>query len=111
MIDGTYIQSYNEKDRLVNELPEFSTKFPDVTFIYLWTDCQGGDCYYDGFACRNGKIIIDNRGKGADFYSRSFELDKLQAVVEKLGVNVSGNFEPFERGFFNDEKNIIYPVK
>ena len=65
-IDDTYVQSYNEKDRIENELQEFSSQFPDTNFIHLRTDCHGGDCTYDGFACRHGKIILDNRGKGPE---------------------------------------------
>lgn len=112
MISGTYIQSYTEKDKIENELNEFSSQFSDITFIHLRTDCHGGDCTYDGFACRHGKILIDNRGKGPDKINRHIEIEKLREIVETLDVYIGGgNFEPFERGFFYNEENIIYPIK
>ena len=112
MIAGTFIQSYQEKDRIEDELPAFSSRFPETTFIHLWTDCHGGDCYYDGLACRNGKILIDNRGKGPGKFSREYEREKLRKVVKTLGVYIGGGyFEPFERDFFDNKENIIYPGK
>ncbi|HLG39440.1 MAG TPA: hypothetical protein VI461_07220 [Chitinophagaceae bacterium] len=109
-IDGTYIQSYDEKDKIEKELQEFSSPFPDITFIHLRTDCHGGDCTYDGFACRHGKIILDNRGKGPEKINSHIETEKLREVLATLNVYAS-HFEPFERGFFDNEENIIYPGK
>lgn len=113
MISGTYIQSFTEKDKIENELNEFSSQFSNITFIHLRTDCHGGDCTYDGFACRHGKILIDNRGKGPDKINRHIEIEKLREIVGTLDVSIGGlgNFEPFERGFFDNEENIIYPVR
>jgi hypothetical protein len=113
MISGTYLQSYSEKDKIENGLPEFSSQFPNITFIHLRTDCHGGDCSYDGFACRHGNILIDNRGKGPDKIIRHIEIGKLKEIVETLDVYIggSGNFEPFERGFFDNKENIIYPIE
>jgi len=110
MIDGTYVQSYNEKDRIENELQEFSSQFPDISFIHLRTDCHGGDCTYDGFACRHGKIIIDNRGKGPEKIITHIETEKLREVLKVLDV-YSIHFEPFVRGFFDNQEMIIYPKK
>jgi len=38
MISGTFIQSYTEKDRIENELSQFSAQFQNITFIHLRTD-------------------------------------------------------------------------
>lgn len=105
-----YIREFDEKQRFETELPEFSTQFPGITFIYLWSDGHGGDCYYDGYACRNGQILIDNRGEGPDKFSRHFETEKLRAVVEALDVSIAGYFAPFEREFLENEENTIYPA-
>ncbi len=111
MISGTFEQSFNERSKLENELPEFSSQFPNITFIHLRTDCHGGDCTYDGFACREGNILIDNRGVGPDKIIHHIEIQKLREVAEALDIYIGGlgTFEPFERGFFDNKENIIYP--
>ncbi len=109
-IDGTYIQSYNEKDKIENELQEFSSHFKDIPFIHLRTDCHRGDCTYDGFACRHGKIIIDTRGKGPEKIKNHIETEKLREILNVLDV-YNSHFEPFERGFFDNKEMIIYPKK
>ena len=112
MISGTFLQSFEEKSKIENELPEFSSEFSNFTFIHLRADCHGGDCTYDGFACREGSILIDNRGKGPDKINSHIEVQKLREVVETLDVYIggAGTFEPFERGFFDNHENIIYPI-
>lgn len=100
-------QEFKDHRRLQDELVEFSIAFPEIMFIHLWTDCHGGDCYYDGFVCRNNNILLDNRGKGPKSFSRRFEQEKLRALLKHFDVSLSGMayFQPFERGYL--ESNII----
>jgi len=100
-------QEFKDHRRLQDELGEFTLAFPEILFIHLWTDCHGGDCYYDGFVCMDNRILLDNRSKGPKSFSRIFERDKLRTLLRHFDVSLNGMayFEPFERGYF--ESNII----
>jgi hypothetical protein len=94
-----------ENKLLESGLQNFSTMFPDGVFVYTWVDCHGGQCIYEGFACSNGAILLDNRGEDSDKFSQNFEREKLRSLMRHLGIELGGlaYFEPFERGYFESE--------
>jgi len=79
--------SYDIQDNL----PEFSKKYPDTVFVFVEVDCSGGICHYDGYVCRNNKILAKKEGKEA-----------LKHLMKHLDVKLGENqfFEPFQRDFF-----------
>jgi hypothetical protein len=94
-----------ENKQLESGLLSFSTIFPDGVFVYTWVDCDGGQCIYEGFACINGALLVDNRGEDSRKFSQNFEREKLRRLMRHLGVELGGLalFEPFERGYFETE--------
>lgn len=83
-----------------DELPQWSTNYPDITFIFIHADCFGGICDYQGYVCKNGKIITQQKGDRA-----------LANLVQYLGAKLSASeyFAPFERNFFNNVNNSASP--
>jgi hypothetical protein len=75
-----------------NDLPAFSAERPDVTFLWVEADCSGGACFYAGYACRSGVVLL----------RESESKDALARLVRMFGVELGANgfFKPFTRGFF-----------
>src|SRR5690349_21157473 len=65
------------------QLPPWSAQYPATTFVFLRADCWGGFCFYEGYSCQNGEILMtakddqeeSNDGGGA-----------LRQLVGKLGI-------------------------
>lgn len=96
-------KTHDENRRLQYELPEFSNAFPETNFVFLWVDCHGGTCIYEGYACRNGQIFFDNRGEDSEPFSQSFERNKLRELLRSLDIELGAlaEFEPLTRGYFD----------
>lgn len=78
-------------DRAKSDLTQLSHEHPQATFVWIDADCFGGNCCYEGFACRDGEILLQEEGEGA-----------LRRLMATLGLKLGPNeyFEPFRRGFF-----------
>jgi hypothetical protein len=78
-------------DRFRNELPEWSRSYPEVTFIRVAAECFGGHCEFEGYACRDGRILLDE----------PFHSDALGRLMATIGVVLPDGdyFEPFAREF------------
>lgn len=83
-------------DSISEELPDFSRSFPDLTFVFVDADCSGGTCAYNGYACKNGRILNKESG-----YNKKGD-NALKNLAAKLGANLKDGhyFKPFSRGFF-----------
>lgn len=62
-------------------LVEFSREHPGSPFLYLSADCAGGACIYEGFACRDGRTLLEAKGTRGD--------GTLSRLVAPLGVTSS----------------------
>ncbi len=81
---------------VVQELPEFSKRFPNAAFVFIRADCFGGVCIYDGFATRAGEILFHVEPKRAGWES-------LQELLRPLCVRLKfGYFRPFVRGYWDE---------
>jgi len=74
----------------------WSSKFPRVTFVYLYVECFGGDCCHSGFAFRDNQVLqeIEFDGEESDV--------PLRELLKHLGVNLGESvyFAPLEREYF-----------
>lgn len=79
-------------ESLETDVLAWSREHPTITFVVLTAKCFGGSCDYEGYACKDGEVILrDERGSG------------LAKLVKYLGTELDrkGRFAPFERGFFH----------
>jgi hypothetical protein len=76
-----------------DELPEFSARYPTVTFLWVDADCVGGTCLYSGYGCRCGQVLARQEAPTRD---------GLGTLVQILGIELGPEqfFLPFTRGFF-----------
>lgn len=74
------------------QLPDFSKKFPEHDFVYVEANCAGGSCLYEGYICKDGKIIFRAESKKSS-------LARLMAKI-KVTLGKGSYFKPFERKFF-----------
>lgn len=80
-----------QADDVENGLLGFSRAFPGVAFAFVEADCFGGNCEYYGFCCRDGQqLLARDRETGGS----------LVRLVGKVGIEITGPFDPFVRGFF-----------
>lgn len=81
-----------------DELPAWTTLFPDLPFVYINADCHGGDCLYTGYVCRNGAKVDEERPGELDVFSNPGALTRL---LSHLGANLAHDeyFRPFERDY------------
>lgn len=80
-----------QADEVEGGLQEFSRAFPDVVFAFVEADCFGGNCEYYGFCCRAGQqFLARDRDTGGS----------LVRLFGGVGIEITGPFEPFARGFF-----------
>jgi len=79
------------------ELVDFSARFRDTTFVYLYAECFGGTCEYAGFAFGDGRRIHDE-----PFRDHAGDNRPLGRLVAYLNVELGNNgcFEPLQRDFF-----------
>ncbi|WP_091516800.1 hypothetical protein [Flexibacter flexilis] len=97
-------------DSIYEQLVPFSALYPAELLAYVWTDSHGGTCFYDGFVCQAGQIILDKRGgEDSEKYSYGAELGKLRAILKAVGVRLpaDGHFLPFTRTFFDEPKSMV----
>jgi hypothetical protein len=80
-------------------LVEWSRRFPQATFVYLWVECFGGDCDQAGFVFRNGSVLHE------EAISEGGQDDgPLQRLLRFLGIElVRGEFDPLNRGYFRKD--------
>lgn len=73
------------------ELVEFSRSHPENTFVIASAECWGGDCDYEGFVCRGGRIISKARRGPAS----------LRPLLDHLGIpdEEQQYFFPFTQHF------------
>lgn len=107
-----YAEIMTHNDSLYEQIVLFSEQFPDISFAYIWADSHGGTCFYDGFVCTAGQIILDKRGEATDEsekYSYGAELDKLRSLLKAVNIHLSadGHFLPFTRTFFDEPRPIL----
>jgi hypothetical protein len=78
-----------------DDLAVFSGHWLGVTFVWMEADCFGGTCFYEGFACRDGKVLF-----------RHPSSQMLGPLLAALGVQAKPDesFEPFARGYFYDAR-------
>mgnify|MGYP001314966097 CR=1 FL=1 len=73
------------------QLPEWSKRYPDKKFIYIYAECTAGVCFYEGYVVQNGEKI----------YVRDHKED---GHIDLLGQLFPGYnryfFAPFTRDFF-----------
>lgn len=73
-------------------LPSWSARFRETLFVFVVADCFGGECFYRGFVCQNGRVEAREspqpRGAGA-----------LSRLMSHLGVELGRDefFAPFTR--------------
>jgi len=83
-------------------LPAWSGRHPGVTFVWVWAECFGGHCTYEGYTCRDGAVIqrMPTLPESTPVGSGDAGLGQL---VASLGVTLdhSGFFAPLRRGFFD----------
>lgn len=74
------------------DLCEFSRTCPGTVFVFVCAECWGGDCQYEGFVCKDGRVTRQEKGRGA-----------LRRLIACLDVRLDDreDFEPFERGYFS----------
>ena len=75
---------------LEDELPSWTKNFPETTVVYIYADCFGGHCEYEGFVCKNGEKLSVKSGDKA-----------LTRLLSHLGIKLNDKefFEPFERSY------------
>jgi hypothetical protein len=78
------------------ELLDFSTQFPELTFSFIRADCFGGACEYAGFVARDGVSLFRVEFDGLG-------VANLRRLLKPLGVRLlTGYFRPFVRGYWDD---------
>jgi hypothetical protein len=93
LYDGTedYGRALAQADEVEAGLSKWSRAFPDVTFAFVEADCFGGNCEYYGYCCRDGRVLLTrDRETGGS----------LLQLVGGVGIEITGQFPPFVRGFF-----------
>lgn len=78
-------------DDVESGLADWSRGFPIVAYALVEAECFGGNCLYRGFCCRNGELVLRHE---------EFDNDRLIELVRTVGIETSGTFAPFVRGFF-----------
>jgi hypothetical protein len=88
-IDQQLVQSF--------PLVPWSSRFPNITFVYLYVECFGGDCDHAGFAFREGQVLEDIPFTESDY--------PLRKLLKYLGVDLGQTpfFEPLQREYFEHE--------
>ncbi len=73
-----------------DDFPPWTKNFPDVSFVYVRTECHGGDCDHCGGVYCNGMALFQASGDGA-----------LKRLLEHVGAELPDNeyFAPFERRY------------
>jgi hypothetical protein len=84
-------------------LVPWSTKYPEVTFVYVWVECWGGGCEEEGFVFRNGEVVYEDPGGT----SQPPETP-LRRLLQHIGVDIGdrGIFAPLGRGYFSSGATI-----
>lgn len=81
----TLLGAFEEK------MPDLSRLFPGVAFAYVWLECFGGVCLFEGFVARDGVVV----------FRQSSSHDGHCAILAAAGAPIAGwAFEPFTRGWF-----------
>jgi hypothetical protein len=80
------------------DLIEWSGRHPSVNFVYLWVECEGGQCEHAGFAFRDGRILHEE--------ARAGHTRPLRNLLKYFGIelNESGYLEPLTRRFFFQDR-------
>lgn len=81
---------YEELDALEEGLPAWSRNYPGTLFVYVFADCFGGTCLYEGYLCKNGKQIKQVPAS----------VSGLEELLSALGVAADKPFQPLTRNFF-----------
>ncbi|MFM2358027.1 MAG: hypothetical protein RLY16_19, partial [Bacteroidota bacterium] len=67
----------NDRQRFLYEIEDFSALFPEVSFAYVYADCHGGTCYYNGESWQNAELVLDVSKKGDEDFSMAAQRTKL----------------------------------
>ena len=63
------------------QLPDFSTVFPALTFAFINAECFGGNCDYAGFVVRNGELLLTVEFDGVG-------INNLRQLLKPFGVRL-----------------------
>jgi hypothetical protein len=76
----------------------WSKKYPELTFVYVWVECWGGECEEAGFVFRNGEVVHEEPG-GISQPPES----PLRRLLRHIDVDIGdcGIFAPLHRGYFS----------
>lgn len=82
------------------QLTVWSAEYPDTTFVFLRADCWGSMCFYEGYVCQNGTIVMRAQDDQEESNNGGAALRQLAGA---LGVELSDPpiFAPFTRGYFD----------
>jgi hypothetical protein len=82
------------------QLPAWSAQYSATIFVFLRADCWGGMCFYEGYVCRDGTILMRAQDDQEESNNGGIALRRLVAA---LGVELPDppTFAPFVRGYFN----------
>ena len=82
------------------QLSAWSAQYPTTTFVFLRADCFGGICFYEGYVCKNGTILIQAKDNQE---TENEGGEALRQLVAALGVQLPDppTFAPFARGYFD----------
>jgi len=80
----------------------FSKLFPDRKFAYIYVDCFGGVCTYDGLVAQDGEVIFRQPYKDGGHITL---LQQLQPDYKEY------YFAPFTRDFFTKKGSITGRIK
>jgi hypothetical protein len=96
--NDAYEAVHEQIQRVQEELPTFSTCFPESLFVYIEVECFGGICIHSGYHVQNGQILTS-------FEAGKEEVD-IAEILAPLGVrlNATRYFKPFTRGYFERDK-------
>lgn len=86
---------YQRVMNCADELPEWSRRYPENTFVYIQVECFGGSCDHFGYACKDGEKIETVEEEQEDGLIRL-----MSHLGAKLGNAYSRSyFAPFERDY------------
>jgi hypothetical protein len=103
----TYGEPYGDQGRAgelaweaEQQLPPWSVRYPEIIFVFVRADCFGGICFYEGYVCKNGTILMQAKDNQE---TEDEGGEALHQLVDALGVELPDApiFAPFTRGYFD----------
>jgi hypothetical protein len=86
----TLRQAFSLNNQVYEQLPRWSTAFPNVRFAMVEAECVGGECRYGGYVCQAGATLIEVIAHRHGH----------MMLLGQLGMVVMQPFAPFGQGYF-----------